>query len=404
MVATIVLFFFSVWSTVNERATARVRGLGDRLDRADIKMKPQEIVLTVASVDALVWILFVLGLHPGPAVAVLLVPVIFGGSALLFSIWVDMKLRARLEKFVSQLEVALHLMAGGIRVGLSMRQAMTAVVDELGDPASYEFRRVIGQTTIGISILDAIDDLARRMPNNETLMVARVFRVQSSTGGDLAKILDQLAETIKGRRFVWRKIGTLTSEGRMSAWVLMVYSSRARSLYLHHAGESGTRAALHADRAHRDDDCGGARNRRVLLAQSPVADQSLMVFFLEHAIPLLFAVTVFFLVLSLLPSKSVLTQQLEELAARETLRRAEPSPFDKVLNPGQRAALWRQFAEAGWYTMTPAKFTARIIAGACFGALLSLLIWKYFHLSLTWLLPIFADRHVHRWLFAILQP
>ena len=222
VVATIVLFFFSVWSTVNERATARVRGLGDQLDRAGIKMKPQEIVLTVASVDALVWILFVLGLHPGPALAVVLVPVIFGASALLFSMWVGMKLRARLEKFVSQLEVALHLMAGGIRVGLSMRQAMTAVVDELGDPASYEFRRVIGQTTIGISILDAMDDLARRMPNNETLMVARVFRVQSSTGGDLAKILDQLAETIKGRRFVWRKIGTLTSEGRMSAWVLMV--------------------------------------------------------------------------------------------------------------------------------------------------------------------------------------
>ena len=46
---------------------------------------------------------------------------------------------------------------------------------------------MIGQTTIGVSMLDAIDDLARRMPNNETLMVARVFRVQSQTGGDLAK-------------------------------------------------------------------------------------------------------------------------------------------------------------------------------------------------------------------------
>ncbi|MFY9738953.1 MAG: type II secretion system F family protein, partial [Candidatus Cybelea sp.] len=88
-------------------------------------------------------------------------------------------------------------------------------------PASYEFRRVIGQTTIGVSMLDAIDDLARRMPNNETLMVARVFRVQSQTGGDLARILDQLAETIKGRRQVYRKIGTLTAEGKMSAWVLM---------------------------------------------------------------------------------------------------------------------------------------------------------------------------------------
>ena len=295
VVATIVLFFFSVWSTVNERATARVRGLGDQLDRAGIKMKPQEIVLTVASVDALVWILFVLGLHPGPAVAVLLVPVIFGASALLFSIWVGMKLRARLEKFVSQLEVALHLMAGGIRVGLSMRQALTAVVDELGDPASYEFRRVIGQTTIGISILDAIDDLARRMPNNETLMVARVFRVQSCDRRRPRQNPRSARRNDQGPPLRLAK-DRHAHVGRPDERVgVDGYSIRAGSLYLHHAGESGTRAALHADRAHRDDGCGGARNRGVLLAQSPLADQSLMVFFLEHAIPLLFAFTVFFL-------------------------------------------------------------------------------------------------------------
>ena len=53
-------------------------------------------------------------------------------------------------------------------------------------------------------------------------MLARVFRVQSETGGDLARILDQLADTIKDRRQVQRKISALTAEGRMSAWVLMV--------------------------------------------------------------------------------------------------------------------------------------------------------------------------------------
>ena len=52
-----------------------------------------------------------------------------------------------------------------------------------------------------------------RMPCNETLMVARVFRVQSQTGGDLARILDQLADTIKDRRQVHRKISSLTAEG-----------------------------------------------------------------------------------------------------------------------------------------------------------------------------------------------
>jgi tight adherence protein B len=219
--ATIIVAFFSLWNGVNERATSKVRGLSVQLDRADIRTKPQDIVLTIASIGALIWILIVLSLHPAPLLAILLIPAIFGMAFLGFTFYVRLKVRRRLDAFISQLEVALHLMAGGLRVGLSMRQALAAVVDELPNPASYEFRRVIGQATIGVSLLDAMDDLARRMPNNETLMVARVFRVQSQTGGDLAKILDQLADTIKARRQVHRKIGTLTAEGRMSSWVLM---------------------------------------------------------------------------------------------------------------------------------------------------------------------------------------
>lgn len=219
--ATIMFMFFSVWGTINERALSRVRGLGDRLDRAGIHAKPQDLVLTVASVLALVWMLLVLVIHPSPVLAIALIPIVGLAGASLFTTYVNIKLQRRLDAFVNQLEIALHLLAGGIRVGLSMRQALATVIEELPDPARYEFRRVIGQTNLGVAIVDAMDTLARRMPNNETLMVARVFRAQSQTGGDLSKILDQLADTIKQRRQVQRKISTLTSEGRMSAWVLM---------------------------------------------------------------------------------------------------------------------------------------------------------------------------------------
>jgi len=98
---------------------------------------------------------------------------------------------------------------------------MAIVIDELPDPARHEFRRVIGHTNLGASIFDAMDYMSERMPSHESLMLARVFRVQSETGGDLARILDQLADTIKDRRQVQRKTASLTAEGRMSAWVLM---------------------------------------------------------------------------------------------------------------------------------------------------------------------------------------
>jgi tight adherence protein B len=69
-------------------------------------------------------------------------------------------------------------------------------------------------------VYDALDNLSKRMPSNETLMMARAIRIQSQTGGDLSKILEHLAETIKERRRIQRKIQALTAEGRASAAIL----------------------------------------------------------------------------------------------------------------------------------------------------------------------------------------
>jgi Flp pilus assembly protein TadB len=220
--ATVIFAFYSFWGSVNVRATAKVRTFAFQLDRAGIRMSSQEIVLTMAGVLALVWISIVMVLHPGIVVSLILLPVVLGVGTVGFYFYMNFRIERRLNAFIEQLEVAMRLIAGGIRVGVGLRQALSMVIEELPDPAKYEFRRVIGQTNIGISIYDAMDDLADRMPCNESLMISRVLRVQSQTGGDLSKILDQLAATIKDRRQVNRKIGTLTAEGRMSAWVLML--------------------------------------------------------------------------------------------------------------------------------------------------------------------------------------
>jgi tight adherence protein B len=219
--ATVALVFYSLWSAVNTRATQKARGLAHQLDRAGIAMKPQEIVLTVAGCVVLVWLAFVLLIRPPILIVLLMVPVFGLAGAGLFHSYVQFKIKRRLATFITQLELALRLIAGGVRVGLGLRQALTTVTEELPDPARHEFLRVIGQTNIGVSVLDALDDLAERMPANETLMMARVIRIQSQSGGDLARILEQLAGTIKARRQVFRKIDALTAEGKMSAYVLL---------------------------------------------------------------------------------------------------------------------------------------------------------------------------------------
>jgi tight adherence protein B len=112
------------------------------------------------------------------------------------------------------------MLAGALRVGLGLRQAIILVTEEVPDPARREFMRVIGRTNIGVSIIDALDELAKSMPSNEMAMFSKVVRVQQQTGGDLAKVLEKLAATIRDRRRVFRKMSALTAQGRFGAFII----------------------------------------------------------------------------------------------------------------------------------------------------------------------------------------
>ncbi len=111
-----------------------------------------------------------------------------------------------------------------------------------------------------------------------------------------------------------------------------------------------------------------------------------------YLIALFSGMAAFFFTLSIIPSKSLLSEQLEELKARDPFRR-EPERFpliEHVVSGERRAALIRRLAEAGWYTTTPAKFGLRIFAGACFGGVLALFTWKFFGLDDSLMLPLIA--------------
>lgn len=197
-----------------------MKNLAELLDRAGLQMRPVELGLGVAGIGAIAWSTLAFVMKPGPVAAFLLFFLMMGLSAGAFYVVVQLKLRKRLDAFVQQLELALRLISSGVRIGLSLRQALTIVIEEMPDPARHEYMRVIGQTNIGVSVYDALDTLAKRMPGNETLMMARAIRIQSQTGGDLGKILEHLANTIRDRRRIQRKIRALTAEGRAGAAIL----------------------------------------------------------------------------------------------------------------------------------------------------------------------------------------
>lgn len=197
-----------------------MRHLAELLDRAGMEQRPQEIFIGIAGFTVVAWIILAFVMRPNVLFGVLLLPMCAAAGAAGFWFFLNFKIHRRLDQFVQQLEMALRLIGSGVRIGLGLRQALTMVIEEMNEPAKYEYMRVVGQTNIGVSVYDALDNLAKRMPSGETMMMARAIRIQSQTGGDLSKILEHLANTIKERRRIQRKIAALTAEGRASAAIL----------------------------------------------------------------------------------------------------------------------------------------------------------------------------------------
>jgi Flp pilus assembly protein TadB len=211
---------YIVVDSLASRANSRTTKASALLEMADITRPVSSVATIVFAIGSILWFFIVLLSGMSVPAALLALPVVEAMTFFGASFYVKRKVAKRRAKFMDQLEMALRLVSGGVRIGLSLPQAMTHITEEMTDPARQEFRRVVTQTRVGVSMPDALDALAERMAGNETLMLARVIRVQRQTGGSLSSILDHLAETIKERRQIQRKISALTAEGRIGALVL----------------------------------------------------------------------------------------------------------------------------------------------------------------------------------------
>jgi pilus assembly protein CpaF len=208
------------WSRILKALTPLTETYSLGLVQAGINIRPQDLVIGIVTAAVVGWIAIMVFLKPEPLQGLIALPVLLLVAFGVCRIIVRRLIARRLAIFTNQLELVLRLMVSGLRAGLSIRQALTMVVEQSPDPARHEFMRVIGQTNIGISMYDALDQLAQRLTSNEMTMLTRAIRLQSQTGGNLAKVLEQLATTIKERRRLHRKIKAITSEGRATGTII----------------------------------------------------------------------------------------------------------------------------------------------------------------------------------------
>lgn len=127
----------------------------------------------------------------------------------------------RQYKLLSQLPDAFDLMSRVMRAGQTMSQSLLSVADEFDQPLSAEFSYCYEQQRLGLSPDLAMRDLARRSGLLEMRIFVLAVLVQRQTGGNLAELLDGLANVVRERFRIRGKIQVLTAEGRIQAVVLL---------------------------------------------------------------------------------------------------------------------------------------------------------------------------------------
>lgn len=214
-------------SPVLRRAVALTANLAERggalgslersLRAADVPVRPAEVMLGHAIATVVVPIAtFGLTQSMGKTIIALVLAAIGPPCALRF-----MTARRR-KKFGDQLPDALTTLAGSLRAGRSIGQAMEALSREMGDPMGRELRKVVAEVRLGRTLHDTLSDAAERIDSADFRWAVLAMQIQAEVGGNLAELLDQVAATMRERSRMKGEIKALTAEGRASALMLVV--------------------------------------------------------------------------------------------------------------------------------------------------------------------------------------
>jgi len=203
------------WLNRLGEGTDLFEGISKNLARADIKLRPAEYIAVMIGSS----------LAGGVVLAILARALVFGIVGLLLGvfipgIYVGQAKKSRLRKFDDQLGDMLNLVVNGLRAGYSTLQAMEAVSRELPAPICDEFRRVVQEMQLGLTMEDALEHMLRRINSDDLDLVVTAINVQREVGGNLAEILDVISYTIRERVRIKGEINSLTAQGRATAWVI----------------------------------------------------------------------------------------------------------------------------------------------------------------------------------------
>ena len=190
------------------------RRLRVRLDAADLHRTPAQFVRL--SVGCALGAAALMVVWSGPIAGILG----FAAGAAGPSIALRRRIATRSARAAAQMPELIASLAAPVRAGASLPQAFAAAAEEAEPPLADALRRTTRDLDNGVPVDEAIERFTTRCGIHEAMLVGRALRVARQAGGELARVLDEVAETLRDRERLAGELRAATAQARASATVV----------------------------------------------------------------------------------------------------------------------------------------------------------------------------------------
>jgi len=128
--------------------------------------------------------------------------------------------KRRILTLIAQLPDALTMMAGSLRAGASLQNALDLVVNESPAPLSQEFSLLLREQRLGLALDDSLRGMSQRLATEEIDLFVSALRIAREVGGNLSETLDRLASSLRQKAVMEGKIRALTSQGKLQGIIV----------------------------------------------------------------------------------------------------------------------------------------------------------------------------------------
>ena len=194
--------------------------LANKAQKAAIAFTPKQLMAVMAGLSVVAFI----GLSVGTETEVpirIAMSIAIGIGAVYF--WISTKANKRMSMIEEQLPDAVELMVRSLKVGHPFASAIQIVAKEVKDPLGTEFGVIADESAYGKDVGEALKEMAERLDMQDMRFLAVAVTIQQQSGGNLAEILAGLAQGIRARFRLFRRVKAITAEAKWSGKFLSAF-------------------------------------------------------------------------------------------------------------------------------------------------------------------------------------